>query len=126
MAGIAMMVGGAIVNTVAFSGSNYLFSRIGHGDVDEERKRHDEAVAMLQSAHVLWSKQRTERLEFLNQELQHQGHAVRTYQDVNEAMHKYKMVTAPEQQVTPLPPSLSSKTFTCLPKARRLASLFSS
>ena len=40
---VAMMVGGAVVNAFAFSGSNYLFSHMGSNS-DEERKRHDKAM----------------------------------------------------------------------------------
>jgi hypothetical protein len=40
MASIAMLVGGALVNALAFSGSNYLFSMLRSSGVDEERKRH--------------------------------------------------------------------------------------
>lgn len=102
MASLLLAAGGAILNAVAFSGSNYLFSRIGHDDPDVERKRYDEAVEKLQAAQIAWNKQRTERLDFLNQELQQQAHAARTYQDVDEAMREYNMVT--EKQLTSLPP----------------------
>ena len=41
---VAMMIGGALVNALAFSGSNYLFSRMGKSDeVEKERERHDKA-----------------------------------------------------------------------------------
>ena len=38
MAAIGMMVGGALVNALAFTGSNYLFSSLSSS---EERKRHN-------------------------------------------------------------------------------------
>ena len=42
---VAMMLGGAVVNALAFSDSNYLFSHLGKsGDAEAERKRHDKAV----------------------------------------------------------------------------------
>ena len=44
MASIAMLVGGAMVSALAFSGSNYLFSMLRSSDFNEERKRHDQAV----------------------------------------------------------------------------------
>lgn len=50
MAAIAMLVGGAAVNALAFSGSNFLFSKLGKGS-DEERERHDKAIEELQAAH---------------------------------------------------------------------------
>ena len=44
MASIALLVGGAMVNALAFSGSNYLFSMLRSSDLNEERKRHDQAA----------------------------------------------------------------------------------
>ena len=69
MALIAMLLGGAAVNALAFSGSNYLFSMLRSSGVDEERKRHDKAVEQLQAAQAEWSKQRTERLDWINEDL---------------------------------------------------------
>ena len=45
-----MLVGGAMVNALAFSGSNYLFSMMRSSDLNKERKRHDQAVEQLQAA----------------------------------------------------------------------------
>ena len=59
MASIAMLVGGAVVNALAFSGSNYLFSTMRHSDLEAERKRHDLAIEKLQVAHEKWSKRQT-------------------------------------------------------------------
>lgn len=59
MASIALMIGGAITNALAFSGSNYMFSQLGKGDVDTERKRHDKALEDLQATQVAWSKKCT-------------------------------------------------------------------
>ena len=56
MASIAMLVGGALVNALAFSGSNYLFTILRSSGVDEERKRHDKAVEQLQAAQASWSR----------------------------------------------------------------------
>ena len=93
MASIAMLLGGAAVNALAFSGSNYLFSMLRSSGVDEERRRHDKAVEQLQAAHELWSKQRTERLDWDNEELRRQAHAVQTFHDVDRAIREYARVT---------------------------------
>ena len=45
-----MLVGGAQVNALAFSGRNWLFSMLNSSGLDEERKRHDQAVEQLQAA----------------------------------------------------------------------------
>ena len=38
MASIAMMLGGALANAVAFTGSGYLFNHLLRGDIESERK----------------------------------------------------------------------------------------
>ena len=88
-----MLLGGTAVNALAFSGSNYLFSMLRSSGVDEERRRHDKAVEQLQAAHEQWSKQRTERLDWINEELRRQGHAVQTFHDVDMAIREYARVT---------------------------------
>ena len=93
MASIAMLVGGALVNALAFSGSNYLFIILRSSGVDKERKRHDKAVEQLQAAQASWSRKRTERLDCINEELRRQGHAVKTFRDVDAAMQEYAQVT---------------------------------
>ena len=59
MASVAMLVGGTLVNALAFSESNYLFTIFGGSGVDEERKHHDKAVEQLQAAQASWSRKRT-------------------------------------------------------------------
>ena len=66
MASIAMMLGGALANALAFTGSSYLFSSIQRGDLAAERKRHDLAVEKLNSALAKWQKQRQERIDYIN------------------------------------------------------------
>ena len=72
-----MLVGGAMVNALTFSGSNYLFYMLRSSDLNEERKRHDQAVEQLQAAPAKWS---------LSEDLRRQGHAVQTFRDVGDAM----------------------------------------
>ena len=100
MASIAMLVGGALVNAVAFTGSNFLFSLLKDSDANEERKRHDKAVEQLQAAHAVWSRKRTERLDWINEQLRRQAHAVQTFRDVDEAMREYAQVLG--KQLAPL------------------------
>ena len=92
MASIAMLLGGAIANAVAFTGSNYLFSLFKDSGVEEERRRHDAAVEQLQAAQAAWVKRRTQRLDFIQGELRREGHAVKTFKDVDEAMQEYAAV----------------------------------
>lgn len=87
-----MMLGGAVANAVAFTGSNYLFSLFRDSGVEEERRRHDAAVEQLQAAQAAWAKRRTQRIDFIQGELRRQGHAVQSFQDVDEAMQEYAAV----------------------------------
>ena len=56
MASIGFLIGGALVNALAFTGSNYLFSSLSKGSIDKERKRHDKAIEDLQRAQIEWAK----------------------------------------------------------------------
>ena len=88
-----MLLGGALVNALAFSRSNYLFSMLRSSGVDEERKRHDKAVEQLQAAQANWSRRRTECLDWINEELRRQNHAVQTFCDADATVRLYAQVT---------------------------------
>ena len=81
------------MNALAFSGSNYLFTILRSSSVNEERKRHDKAVEQLQAVQASCFRKRTERLDWINEELRRQGHAVKTFRDVDAAMQEYAQVT---------------------------------
>ena len=71
MAMAAIILGGAIPNALAFTGGNYLFSKLDHRDGGSaERKRHDKAVEQLQESTAKWNEDRIKTLDFLNRELQ--------------------------------------------------------
>ena len=92
---VAMMIGGAVTNALAFTGGNYLFSHLGK-DSDEERKRHDKAMEQLEAAQAKWSKERTQRLDFINEQLQKEHHAEQEFNDVDTAMKQYYYITGKE------------------------------
>ena len=54
MASVAVLIGGALANALAFTGSSYLFHRLSADNIDAERKRHDAAIVALQKAHIEW------------------------------------------------------------------------
>ena len=92
---------GAVVNVLAFSGTNFFFSRLtDHGA--EERKRHDLAFEKLQRARDKWNRDRMKRLDFMNKRLREKNE-VRTYiNNVDEPMLECYRVFA--KQIKPLPP----------------------
>ena len=44
MASLEFLIGGALINALAFSGNNFLFSSLSKESIDKERKRHDKAI----------------------------------------------------------------------------------
>ena len=61
MASLLLTIGGAVVNALAFSGTNFIFSRVAdHGE--EECKRYDLALERLQKSRDEWSKDGMKRL----------------------------------------------------------------
>jgi len=103
---LAMMFGGAITNAFAFSGSNYLFSHMG-SNANEEKIRHDKAIEKLEAAQAEYSKERTQRLDFINEQLKKEHHAVQTFDDVDQAMKQYYYITK-DLPALPEKPTLSN------------------
>ena len=87
-AAVALMVGGAVVNALAFSGSYYIFHSFEGGT--EERSRHDKAIESLQTATKDLEQKRVKTLDYLNKELQKQKLAESDFADVDAAMELYK------------------------------------
>ena len=48
MASVGFLIGGALINALGFSGSNFLFGSLCRESIDKERKRHDKAIKDLQ------------------------------------------------------------------------------
>ena len=55
-----MLIGGVLANTLAFTGSSYLFLRLSKDSIDKERKRHDLAIEQLQKAQIECAQKRQE------------------------------------------------------------------
>ena len=55
-----MLIGSALANALAFTGSRYLLHRLSADNIDAERKRHDAAIEALQKAQVEWAHKRQE------------------------------------------------------------------
>ena len=104
MASIAMMVGGALTNALAFSGSSFLFSQMSGA---AERKRHNLAIENLQHERDTWNEQRLARIDFINKKLKEQGHAEKTFRNVDEAMQSYYYLTGEQLEALPPEPQLS-------------------
>ena len=102
MASIGFQIGGALVNALAFTGSNYLFSSLSKESIEKERKRHDKAIEDMQQAQLLWAKKRQQRLDYINNEIAKEHKAEKRFSDLSSAMQQYFIVTG--RQLEPLPP----------------------
>ena len=104
-ASIAMMIGGAIVNAFAFTGGNFLFSTLGRNDESAkiEQARHNKAMERHSAAMSAWSKKRTQRLDWINEQFRREKHAVETFQDVDRAMREYHEVFGTQLEDSPRP-----------------------
>ena len=60
MASIGFLIGGALINALAFSSSNFLFSSLSKESTDKEQKRHDKAIEDLQRAQIERAEKRQE------------------------------------------------------------------
>ena len=88
MASVLFTIGGAVVNALAFSGTNFVFSRLtDHGA--KERKRHDLALKKLQRARDKWNEDRIEHLDLINQRLRERNEAKDYIKNVDEALLEY-------------------------------------
>ena len=62
MASIGFLIGGALINVLAFSGSNFLFSSLSKESIEKEQKRHDKATEDMQRAQIEWAEKRQEMI----------------------------------------------------------------
>ena len=88
MASIAMMLGGAIANALAFTGSSFLSSSLSKDSIDKERKRHDLAIEKLQKTQIEWQQKRQHRINFINKQLMLEKKAEAKFTELNDAMRE--------------------------------------
>ena len=101
MASVLFTIGGAVVNALAFSGTNFVFSRLTDNGA-KERKRHDLALEKLQRTREKWNEDRMKQLDFTNKRLREKNEAKAYINNVAKAMLEYYRVFA--KQIKPLLP----------------------
>ena len=108
MASLLFTIAGAVVNALAFSSTDFVFSKLtDHGA--EERKRHDLALEKLQRARDEWNRNRMKRLDFMNKRLREKNEARRYINNVDKIVLEYYQVFA--KQIKPLPPEVQLSDF---------------
>ena len=105
MASVAMLIRGALANSLAFTSSSYLFSRLSKDSTDAERKRHDLAIEQLQKAQIEWAHKRQQRIDFINKQLRLEQASDTKFTELNGAMREYHEVFGHELPPPPPPPA---------------------
>ena len=98
-----MLIGGALANALAFTGSSYLFHRLSKESIDKERKRHNAAIEKLQAAQIEWVHKQQQRIDFINNQLRSERKAETKFIELNDAMREYHEVFGHEFCRAPLP-----------------------
>ena len=102
-----MLIGGALADALAFTGSSYLFHRLSADNIDAERKRHDAAIEALQKAQIEWAYKRQEQIDFINKQLRLERKAETKFTELNNAVREYHEVFGHELPPLPREPVLS-------------------
>ena len=102
-----MLIGGALANALAFTGSSCLFHRLSKDSIDKERKRHDAAIEALQKAQIEWTHKQQQRIDFINNQLRLEYAAKTKFTELNDAMREYHEVFGHELPSLPQEPVLS-------------------
>lgn len=90
MAGIGMMIGGAVVNALAFTGGNALFSVFDKKGALEESQRHNAAIEKLNKETANYNIKREKNIDWLNTEIARKQEATNEIYSVNNAFDTYK------------------------------------
>jgi hypothetical protein len=104
MASIAIMIGAAVVNAIAFTAGNALYDQFGRSD---DRFRHDKALEDLQKANMEWNEKRAATLDWINEKLRDKSNARAVFDDVDRALDFYNETHPDGPLVLPPRPQLN-------------------
>ena len=107
MASVVMLIGGALANALAFTGSSYLFIDYLQTTLTLKRKRHDATIEKLQAAQLEWAHKSQQRIDFINNQLRLEQKAETKFTELNNAMREYHEVFGHELLPLPREPVLS-------------------
>ena len=109
MARVAIMVGGAVLNSAAFIGSNYLARVLDGGGTaaQEEKVRHDEALEAYQAAYAKYTRDRTKLLDWIATNAQIKAQAKQNLINTDYAFKLYNQAHPDKRIMLPKEPKFS-------------------
>ena len=107
MASIAIVVGGAVLNAVAFIRGNYLARALCGGDSAalEEKERHDKALEAYQAAYAKYTRDRTKLLDWIETNAQIKAQAKQNFTNTDYAFKLYNQAHPEEPMIPPKEPA---------------------
>ena len=110
MASITIMIGGAVLNAAAFTGSNYLAKYIA-GDSDQaalaEKTRHDKALEAYQAAMEKYTRERTQLLDWIETNREVKAQADQNFTNTDYAFKLYNQAHPDYKLTQPTKPKFS-------------------
>ena len=110
MASIAIMIGGAIANVVAFTGGNYLAKYLSGNSaaaMEKERERHDRALEAYQAAYAKYMRDRIKLLDWIATNEKMKEQAKQNFTNTDYAFKLYNQAH-PDARMTPPKESMFS------------------
>ena len=83
------MIGGAVINGLAFTGSGYLFKMFDKNGYEAEMKRHNLAQEKLQKENSKWEEHRKQTIDFVNLQLKKEHDANIDFNNTDNALMLY-------------------------------------
>ena len=97
MASLLGVTAGAVINALAFSGTNYAFHTLSGSD--EERKRHDIAIERYQRDHNAWIERRQAKLDVEAERRRRADQSEKHLSETDISMVEYAKALDPEPQL---------------------------
>ena len=109
MASVAIMVGGALLNAVAFIGSNYLARVLGGGDTAAQGEKvcHDKALEAYKAAYAKYTRGCTKLLDWITTNAQIKAQAKQNFTKTDEAFKLYNQAHPDKGSLPPEEPKYS-------------------
>ena len=110
MASIAIMIGGAVLSAMAFTGNNYLV-KYNAGDNAQaalaEKTRHDKALEAYQAAMEKYTRQRKQLLDWIETNREIKDHAKQNFTNPDNAFKLYNQAHPDDKLTRPKEPKFS-------------------